>query len=188
MPMPSRLTTPRRRWPRRNRNPRRATAKGAAVQEIVNTAPGSEPSPPMRDGQDEIDASKAPLLEHLVELRQRLIYSLLALGIGIRRLLRLRQADLQHSGVALSMGARRRAEDRDDLHGAARVLLHADEAGAVRRRLPVVPGDRRRRSTSSSRRASTRTSGRLSCPISWRRRCCSSPAPASSISSSCRSR
>jgi len=50
------------------------------VQEIVNTAPGSEPSP--REGQDEIDASKAPLLEHLAELRQRLIYSMLALGIA----------------------------------------------------------------------------------------------------------
>lgn len=31
-----------------------------------------------RDGQDEIEASKAPLLDHLIELRQRLIYSLLA--------------------------------------------------------------------------------------------------------------
>ncbi len=35
-----------------------------------------------RPGQDDIDASKAPLLEHLVELRQRLIYSLLALGLA----------------------------------------------------------------------------------------------------------
>jgi len=33
-------------------------------------------------GQDEIDASKAPLLTHLVELRQRLIWSLLAVGIS----------------------------------------------------------------------------------------------------------
>lgn len=31
-----------------------------------------------RDGQDEIEASKAPLMDHLIELRQRLIYSLLA--------------------------------------------------------------------------------------------------------------
>jgi sec-independent protein translocase protein TatC len=30
------------------------------------------------DGQDEIDASRAPLIEHLTELRQRLIYSLMA--------------------------------------------------------------------------------------------------------------
>lgn len=36
----------------------------------------SEPSPP--PGHDEIEASKAPLLDHLIELRQRLIYSLLA--------------------------------------------------------------------------------------------------------------
>jgi sec-independent protein translocase protein TatC len=35
-----------------------------------------------RPGQDDIDASKAPLLDHLVELRQRLIYSLAALGIA----------------------------------------------------------------------------------------------------------
>lgn len=35
-----------------------------------------------RPGQSEIDASKAPLLEHLVELRTRLIYSLIALGLS----------------------------------------------------------------------------------------------------------
>ncbi|GAF67494.1 unnamed protein product [marine sediment metagenome] len=33
-----------------------------------------------RPGQDGIDASKAPLLDHLVELRQRLIWSLVAVG------------------------------------------------------------------------------------------------------------
>jgi sec-independent protein translocase protein TatC len=32
------------------------------------------------EGQDEIEASKAPLIEHLIELRRRLIWSLLALG------------------------------------------------------------------------------------------------------------
>ena len=32
---------------------------------------------PYRPGQEEIDASKAPLMDHLVELRQRLIYSLI---------------------------------------------------------------------------------------------------------------
>ena len=31
-----------------------------------------------REGQDDIDASKAPLLDHLIELRQRLIYSVAA--------------------------------------------------------------------------------------------------------------
>ena len=31
-----------------------------------------------RPGQEEIDASKAPLLDHLIELRKRLIYALLS--------------------------------------------------------------------------------------------------------------
>lgn len=34
--------------------------------------------PPKREGQDEIEASRAPLIEHLVELRSRIIKSLLA--------------------------------------------------------------------------------------------------------------
>ena len=34
--------------------------------------------PDEKDGQDEIDSSKAPLLDHLIELRQRLIYSIAA--------------------------------------------------------------------------------------------------------------
>jgi sec-independent protein translocase protein TatC len=33
---------------------------------------------PRRDGQEDIDASRMPLMEHLVELRQRLIYSLMS--------------------------------------------------------------------------------------------------------------
>lgn len=37
---------------------------------------------PGTDGGDEIEASKAPLLDHLVELRQRLIYSLLATAVA----------------------------------------------------------------------------------------------------------
>lgn len=49
------------------------------MQDVVKTA-GAEP--PEREGQAEIDASKAPLLEHLAELRQRLLYSLMALGVA----------------------------------------------------------------------------------------------------------
>lgn len=33
-----------------------------------------------REAEDEIEASKAPLMEHLIELRQRLIFALLAIG------------------------------------------------------------------------------------------------------------
>ncbi|MCL4768410.1 MAG: twin-arginine translocase subunit TatC [Hyphomicrobiaceae bacterium] len=35
-----------------------------------------------RAGQDEIDASKAPLMDHLIELRQRLVHALIAIFIG----------------------------------------------------------------------------------------------------------
>jgi sec-independent protein translocase protein TatC len=47
---------------------------------MQDATPGTQDSDgePKRPGQDEIDASKAPLMEHLVELRQRLIYSLIA--------------------------------------------------------------------------------------------------------------
>jgi sec-independent protein translocase protein TatC len=42
----------------------------------------SPPEEARREGQDDIDASKAPLMDHLMELRQRLIYSLLAVAAG----------------------------------------------------------------------------------------------------------
>jgi sec-independent protein translocase protein TatC len=35
-----------------------------------------------RDGEDEIESSKAPLIEHLIELRRRLIWSLLAIFVA----------------------------------------------------------------------------------------------------------
>ena len=35
-----------------------------------------------REGHDDIEASKAPLMDHLIELRQRLIYALIGVGIG----------------------------------------------------------------------------------------------------------
>ena len=34
------------------------------------------------EGHDEIEASKAPLMDHLIELRQRMIYALIGIGIG----------------------------------------------------------------------------------------------------------
>src|SRR6478735_2756182 len=35
-----------------------------------------------REGHDEVEASKAPLMDHLIELRTRLIYALIGVGIG----------------------------------------------------------------------------------------------------------
>jgi sec-independent protein translocase protein TatC len=49
------------------------------MQDITPASPSaSTPPEPARDGQDEIDQSRMPLIEHLTELRQRLITSLFA--------------------------------------------------------------------------------------------------------------
>lgn len=48
----------------------------------VTQAAATAQAQAQRAGQEEIDASKAPLMEHLVELRQRLIYSLIGVGIA----------------------------------------------------------------------------------------------------------
>lgn len=53
--------------------------------QTVAPAPSSEAlgiPPPQREGHDEIEASKAPLLEHLAELRQRLIWSMLSVAVA----------------------------------------------------------------------------------------------------------
>ena len=44
------------------------------------------------DEEKEIEATKAPLMEHLIELRSRLIKALIGLRHHLRRLLLLRQA------------------------------------------------------------------------------------------------
>ena len=56
----------------------------------------------------EIEASKAPLMDHLIELRSRLIKALLAFVVMFIRLLLLRQADLRRAGVAVRLGRGRR--------------------------------------------------------------------------------
>ena len=46
----------------------------------IAAAPGQPPGQP--DGLDDVEASKAPLIEHLIELRQRLMYALAGVGVG----------------------------------------------------------------------------------------------------------
>lgn len=47
------------------------------------TAPVKRQEAGLRDGYDEVDESKAPLIEHLIELRQRLIWSVIALVVAM---------------------------------------------------------------------------------------------------------
>ena len=70
------------------------------------------------DEEKEIEATKAPLMDHLVELRSRLIKALAAFALAVDRLLLLRQADLQRADLALRLG-RRPGEFEIHLHRAA---------------------------------------------------------------------
>jgi sec-independent protein translocase protein TatC len=49
------------------------------VQETVTSEGKADANP---EGHDEIEASKAPLMDHLIELRQRMIYALIGVAIG----------------------------------------------------------------------------------------------------------
>ena len=48
----------------------------------MQTVAPPTPDPAQPEGFDEIEASKAPLMDHLIELRQRLIYGLIGVGCG----------------------------------------------------------------------------------------------------------
>ena len=53
--------------------------RSLTVQETVKPEGSADDKP---EGHDEIEASKAPLMDHLIELRQRMIYALIGVGIG----------------------------------------------------------------------------------------------------------
>ena len=131
----------------------------------------------------DIEASKAPLIEHLMELRERLIKALLAFLATFVALLLLRQGHLQSSCHSLHAG--RGAGGEAHLHGAAGIFLHADQGRDVHGGVSLLSDRASARSTPSSRRGSTSTSARPSGPISSRRRSSSRSARSSSISSSC---
>ncbi len=79
----------------------------------------SAPKPGRRQGgmrteedEKEIEATKAPLMEHLIELRSRLIKALIAFALTFIVLLLLRQADLQHPGLAVRVGRGHRSNSK----------------------------------------------------------------------------
>src|SRR5690554_4048316 len=62
-----------------NRAPPRRSKRLRAGRERRMTTDADQAQ---RLGQDDIDASKAPLMDHLIELRQRLVHALVAIFIG----------------------------------------------------------------------------------------------------------
>ena len=77
----TRLRRQRRRSPPSPR-PRRRDARPPTPRPAVGGGADAGRPTDNREGHDEIEASKAPLMDHLIELRQRLIYALIGIGIG----------------------------------------------------------------------------------------------------------
>ena len=76
---PGETAAPARRPPSPAVRSRRAGREGAAAMQDKPDTPRPAQRP---EGHDEVEASKAPLIEHLIELRQRLIYALIGVGVG----------------------------------------------------------------------------------------------------------
>ena len=90
---------------------------------------------------DEIEASKAPLMEHLIELRSRLIKALIGFGVAFIFCFFFAKQIYNVLVWPFVLGRGRRQLEIH-LHGAARIFLHPDQARAVRRRLHLLPDHR----------------------------------------------
>ena len=103
-------------------------------------------------------------MDHLIELRSRLIKALIAFGLAMFGLLLLRQAHLQRPDLALSSGSPAPRTAKFIYTGLLEyfiVQLKLAMFGAAFISFPVW----RRSSICSSRPASTATSATRSCPI-----------------------
>ena len=84
----------------------------------------------------DIDDSKAPLLEHLIELRRRLLWCVATLAAAFFMLPLFRQADLRGAGPA----AARRGAGQAHLHRHLRGLFRRGESRLVRGADDQLPG------------------------------------------------
>ena len=93
---------------------------------------------------DPIDDKPMPLLEHLIELRRRLMWAIGAFVDLLHRIVLLLQPHLLLPGRAAGDGAARAGQSRSapDLHAALRGVLHAHQGGVLRRRVHRVPDHR----------------------------------------------
>ena len=86
------------------------------------------------DEEKDIEATKAPLMDHLIELRWRLIKAVAAFALAVDRLLLLRQTHLQRADLALCLGGGP-GKFEVHLYRAARIFHRAAQARDVRRGL-----------------------------------------------------
>ena len=93
------------------------------------------------EDEKEIEATKAPLMEHLIELRSRLIKALVAFFLTFIVCFFFAKRHLQRADLAVRVDRGPGAHEVH-LHGAARVFLDPAQARDVRRGVHLVPGDR----------------------------------------------
>ena len=93
------------------------------------------------EDEKEIEATKAPLMEHLIELRSRLIKALVAFFLTFIVCFAFAGRHLQRADLAVRVD-RGPGAHQVHLHRAARVLLDPAQARDVRRGVHLVPGDR----------------------------------------------
>ena len=91
---------------------------------------------------EDIEATKAPLMDHLIELRSRLIKALLAFAVMLRRLLLLRQADLQRAGLAVRAGWRAPENSKFIYTALLEYFITQLKLAMFGAAFIVVPGDR----------------------------------------------
>ena len=141
----------------RAKTPRRRTRRGGCA------TPDDDP----------IDDKPMPLLDHLIELRRRLLWSMVTFLVCFARLLLLQPRHLLLPGAAAGPhpGAARQ-QPAADLHRALRGLLHLPEGRVLRRRLHLVSGGRQ--PDLHVRRPRPLPQRNAPCCHSWSRaRCCS---------------
>ncbi len=149
---------PRRARPRRSRRRARAAwrrrADAAPSRRSRREPRRAEPPRPRRakpdagasrmsreDDEKEIEATKAPLMEHLIELRSRLIKALIAFVVAFVVCFFFAK-QIYNILVWPFVWVAGRGELQVHLHRAARIFHHPAQARDVRRGLHLVPGDR----------------------------------------------
>ena len=119
--------------------PRRRARAGASP--TASPKPGRAPRVTIERDETEIEASKAPLMEHLIELRSRLIKALIAFFVTFVVCFFFAK-QIYNILVWPFVWVAGAGELQVHLHRAAGIFHHPAQARAVRRGLPLVP-DRR---------------------------------------------